>query len=180
MIQRTLILDTNVYGELLVEHDGFELIRRIKADNALYIYGVDKIEHELHDVPSDKKIKGKIFREMVLSAYRSLVDEELVFTPLVNYLTSKYYEKYRELRKSGKYYALIKPKGLKYDESDLKIDFGIIAVASLKGVDIVVSADKRTMMSGLATATYDVVNKVNGLRTPALVDYFVFRKRYLK
>ncbi|GEM_PF-541735 len=180
MIQSTYIFDTNVYGELLIEHDSLMLIMRIKRDNALYIYGADIIEHELHDVPADKKIKGKIFRRLVLSAYRSLIDEELVFTPLVKYLASKYYEKYRELRKSGKHYARIKPKGLKYDEADLKADFGIIALASIKGVDIVVSADKRTMLSMLAAATYDSVNKVNGLKTPKLVDYFVFRQRYLK
>ena len=46
---------------------------------------------------------------------------------------------------------------------DLKIDFEIIAVASLKGVDVVVSADKRTMLSRLAAETYSIINKINGL-----------------
>ena len=88
--------------------------------------------------------------------------------------------KYNELRKSGKYFKIIKDKELKYKEKDLKVDFEIIAVASLKQVDIVVSADKRTMLSKLAAETYDVVNKINGLKTPRLVDYFEFRKRYIK
>ena len=65
-------------------------------------------------------------------------------------------------------------------EEDLKVDFEIIAVASLKEVDIVVSADKRTMLSKLANETYDLVNKTNGLRTPKLVDYFEFKEVHLK
>ena len=69
---------------------------------------------------------------------------------------------------------------MKYGKKDLKVDFEVIAIASLKGVDVVVSADKRTMLSRLATETYSIVNKINGLRTPKLVDYFAFRKRYLK
>ena len=180
MIQKTYILDTNVYGELLVEKKSFEAIRKIQRDKSLYIYGLDVIEHELHDVPSDKKIKGKVFRELVLSTYNSLIDEELILPPLAKYLALKYYEKYLELRKSGKYYKIVKAKEFKYNKSDLKIDFEIIAVASLKNVDIIVSADKRTMLSKLANETYDIINRLNDLKTPNLVDYFEFRKRYIK
>ncbi len=180
MIQHTYILDTNVYGELLIEKDSSKIIKKIERDKTLYIYGIDIIEHELCDVPTDKKIKGDIFRNIALSAYRSLIDNELALSPVAKYLASRYHKKYVELRKSGKYYKIVKEKELKYNERDLKIDFEIIAVASLKGVDVVVSADKRTMLSKLATETYNIVNKLNGLRTPKLVDYFEFRKRYIK
>jgi len=180
MIQKTYILDTNVYGELLIEKDSSEIIRRIDRDKSLFIYGVDVIEHELHDVPSNKKIKGKIFRDVVLSTYKSLIDEELILSPIADYLASEYFKKYVELRKSSKYYKIVKDNELTYNEEDLKIDFDIIAVASLKGVDIVVSADKRTMLSKLATETYNIVNKINSLNTPKLIDYFEFRKRYKK
>ena len=180
MIQKTYILDTNVYGEILIEKESVKIINKIEKDRSLFIYGVDVIEHELYDVPTDKKIKGKIFRELVLLTYKSLIDEEIILPPLADYLASRYYKKYLELRKSRKYYKLTKVKELKYNEDDLKIDFQIIAVASLKGVDIVVSADKRTMLSNVASETYNIVNKINGLRTPKLVDYFEFRKRYLK
>ena len=178
MIQKIYILDTNVYVELLIEKGSLDIIRRIERDKSLLIYGVDVIEHELHDVPSDKKIKGKMFRDVLLATYNSLIDDEIPLSPLANYLASKYFGKYTELRKSGKYYKVVKDKELKYSERDLKIDFEVIAVASLKGVDIVVSADKRTMFSKLATETYSIVNKLNGLKTPNLVDYFEFRKRY--
>ena len=197
MIQRTYILDTNVYGELLIEKGSMKIIKKIQRDKTLYLYGITIIEHELQDVPTDKKIKGKIFKNFVLSVYKSLIDSEITSSPITNYLASEYYKKYVELRKSGKYYKVVKDKELKYDKKDLKVDFEIIAIASLKGVDIVVSADKtrknrrflvsqkslisvRTMLSRLATETYKIVNKINGLRTPKLIDYFEFRKRYIK
>lgn len=180
MRQNTYILDTNVYGELLIEKKGVEIISRIDGDKTLRIYGIDIIEQELQDVPSDKKIKGAAFRELVLSVYRSLIDEEFLLSPLANYLSSEYYRKYAKLRKSGRYYFLAKAKEMQYNEADLRVDFGIIAVASLKVVDVVVTADKRTMLSRLATETYSAVNRVNGLKTPNLVDYFEFRRRYIK
>ena len=180
MVQKTYILDTNVYGELIVEKEMSEIISKIKKDDSLYIYGVDIIEQELHDVPSDKKIKGDFFRDAVLNLYKSLIKEEIILSPISKYLTSEYIKKYSELKKSGKYFKIINNKELKRKEEDLKVDFEIIAIASLKGVDIVVSADERTMLSGLSTETYDIVNKINGLVTPNLIDYFEFRKRYIK
>jgi len=178
MKQETYILDTNVYGEILIEKNSEKVIDNIEKDKSLYIFGVDIIKEELHDVPSDKKIKGKIFRETILSAYNSLIDEELISPPIARYLASQYYKNYSKLMKSGKY--IFKKKELKYSEEDLKNDFQIIAIAALKGIDIIVSADKRTMLSDIAKKTYDVVNKINNLRTPRLIDYFEFRKRYIK
>src|SRR3989344_314756 len=164
MKQRTYILDTNVYGELLIEKDSEKIIKNIDKDESLYIYGIDIIKKELQDVPSDKKIKGYIFKEFVTSTYNSLIDEELNISPITSYIASQYYRKYKELRKSGKYYKIVKNKELKYTEEDLKNDFQIIAIASLKGIDIVISADQRTMLSSIAKTTYDIVNKINDLR----------------
>ena len=180
MQNKTYILDTNVYGELLIEEKSEELIKEIENDKSLYIYGVDIIEGELHDVPSDKKIKGDIFRSVVLSTYKSLIDEELILSPLAKYLANEYFKRYIGLRKSGRYYKIIKNKEIKYKEEDLKIDFEIIALASIKNIDIVISADKRTMLSKLATETYNIINKINGLKTPNLIDYFKFKRRYIK
>ena len=179
MPNKTCILDTNVYGEILVERESVRIVERMKNDKSLFVYGLDVIEQELSDVPSDKKIKGDIFRELALLTYKSLTDEELVLSPLAKYLASEYFKKYAALRKSGKFYRLTKSKEFKYAEADLKVDFEIIATASLQEVEVVVSADKRTMLSAIARETYALVNKVNRLTTPKLEDYFVFRKRYL-
>ncbi|MBI2105317.1 hypothetical protein HYT56_00595 [Candidatus Woesearchaeota archaeon] len=179
MKQETYILDTNVYGELLIEENSEKVIENIEKDKSLYIYGIDVIEKELQDVPSDKKIKGKIFRQTVLSTYKSLIDEEITVSPIAKYLASQYYKNYIKIRKIRKY-ASIKEKETNYTEEDLKSDFQIIAIASLKNVDIVVSADKRTMLSDISKKTYDTINKINNLRTPKLIDYFNFIERYTK
>ena len=76
--------------------------------------------------------------------------------------------------------GLIDSKTKKYSEDDLEADFQIIVVASLKGVDVVVSTDKRTILSKLAEDTYTIINKANGLSTPKLVKYSDFKSRYIK
>jgi len=179
-MQKTYIIDTNVYGELLIEQEGIEIIVGIKEDKTVYVYGVDVIEKELEESPIGIKFKGKLLRKAVLTIYNTIIDEELKLFPIAKYVSSKYYEKFDELRKSGKHYKLISSKVKKYNEDDLKIDFQIIAMASLKGIDIVVSKDKRTMLSKLAEETYKIINSINGLRTPKLVKYSDFRERYIK
>jgi hypothetical protein len=179
MPKSTYILDTNVYGELLVEGESVRIVEKMRKDKSLFVYGLDVIGRELGEVPSDKKIKGGIFRDLALLTYRSLIDEELVLSPLARYLAAEYFTKYSLLRKSGKFYHITTSKEFKFSENDVRADFEIIAMASLKGVTIVVSADKRTMLSAIARETYAKVNASNGLATPMLEDYFVFRKRYL-
>ncbi len=180
MMQKTYILDTNVYGEILVEPNREQIVKKLKTAKYFFIYGVDVIEKEIDNSPKDIKYKGQFFRTALLSLFEVIVKEIIKVTPITEYLANQYFKKYKELETSGRFYKLIKDKRKKYSETDLKIDFEIIAAASLKGVDIVVSADKRTMLSKLAAETYDIVNAINGLRTPKLIDYFEFRKRYLK
>ena len=131
MMQKTYILDTNVYGELLIESNSPQIIEKIREDKATYVYGIDIIENELKDSPIEIKYKGKILREAVLSIYKNLIDEELKLFPIAEYMASKYFKKFAELRKSGKYYGLADSKTKKYSENDLRIDFQIIAMASL-------------------------------------------------
>lgn len=75
MIQRTLILDTNVYGELLVETNGPEVVKGIKEDKAVYVYGLDIIEDELKASPATVKFKSGLLREAVLSIRRGMRNE---------------------------------------------------------------------------------------------------------
>ena len=107
-----------------------------------------------------------------------LIDKNLKLFPLSEHLASEYYKKFNELRKSGRYYKSLKSKIKKYTKEDLKVDFQIIAIASIKNLDIVVSTDKRTMLSEIAEETYNKINKINSLRTPKLVKYSEFIVRY--
>jgi len=180
MIQHTYILDTNVYGELLTESDREVLVQKISTNKTTIIYGVDVIELELKNAPKDVKYKGIFFRNALMELFESLVDEVMKVTPIARYLAVEYFKKYVQLKNSGKYYNLIKDKRKKYSEDDLKVDFQIIAVASLNSVDVVVSSDTRTMLSDLSKDVYEYVNKINGLRTPKLIEYEDFKENYLK
>jgi len=178
MKQKTYILDTNVYGELLIEKNSEELIENICKDDSVYIYGLDVIEKELKETPVEAKHKNKLIKELVINIYESIIKEELKLVPIAKYIASEYYKKFDELRKSGKYHKTLSPKIEKYKEEDLSVDFQIIAIASLRNIDIVVSTDKRTILSEIAEDTYQRTNKLNGLRTPELVKYSEFKRRY--
>ena len=177
-MQKTYILDTNVYGELLLEKNSEKLIENINKDDSVYIYGIDIIEKELQETPVEAKYKSKLMKELVMNIYESIIKEELTLVPIAQYIASEYYKKFDELRKSGRYYKSLSPKIDKYKEEDLNVDFQIIAVASLRNVDIVVSTDKRTILSEIAEDTYKRINTLNGLRTPRLVTYSEFKRRY--
>ena len=180
MMQKTYILDTNVYGELLIEPNGEEIIKEIKEDRTIYIYGLDIIETELKESPVEIKIGKNLLRDAVITIYKTIVDEELKSFPVARYLASEYYKEYDRLRKSGRYYKLISQKTKKYTEVDLRIDFQIIAMASLKRINVVVSTDRRTILSSLAEDTYNKVNRLNNIKTPKLVKYSDFKKRYIR
>ncbi len=173
MIQHTYILDTNVYGELLIEPNSDELVKKIRRNKSYFIYGVDIIEQELSETPLHIKYKGDVTQKLLIELFELLSDEIITVTSLAGHLAEDYFRRYKELSKSGKY-PIIKEK---YDEKNLKIDFQIIAIASIRSVDIVVSSDKRTMLSQLARDVYDHINKMNGLRTPELLEYEKFKER---
>ena len=112
----------------------------------------------------------------MIGLFELLSDEILTVTPLAKHLAEDYFRRYKELAKLGKY-KVIKEK---YDEENLKIDFQIIAIASIKAIDVVVSSDTRTMLSQLAKDVYAHINRINNLRIPELTEYEKFKEVYLK
>lgn len=176
MIQKTYILDTNVYGEILIEPKSEQLVKNIKTNKSFFIYGVDIIGDELSDTPKHIMYKGKITQKLLTDLFETLADEIITVTPLAYHLAKDYLNRYKAFAKSGKY-KIIKQK---HAEKSLRTDFQIIAIASILSVDIVVSSDKRTMLSELAKDVYGIVNKSNGLRTPELVEYTKFKEVCLK
>ena len=173
MIQRTFILDTNVYGEILIEPNREKLVQKIETTKTFFIYGVDIIEKELSETPSHVKYKGEITRDVLHTLFNSIVDKVITLSPIAKYLAEEYFREYEELSKKQSI-------AIKFNKENLKIDFQIIAIASLHSVDIVVSSDKRTMLSELSQKIYSLVNKVNSLRTPELLEYKEFKGVYLK
>lgn len=182
MPQATHILDSNVYGELAVDAAGAKIIKNVKEDKNLYVYGLDVIRKELMAVPAALVDHGEQIRDAILVVYRAIVDEELSLPPLAAYLASKYFEEFCRLRQLSRYKRVVGTKALaklrKFTEDDLCVDFQIVAAASLIGADIVVSMDARTILSPVAVDAYGEVNARNRLRTPALVKYSEFREKH--
>ena len=176
-MSKTIILDTNVYGELLLEKESKEIIKKIIQDKQIHICGIEIIEKELKETPREINYQDQVLKEAVLSIYESLIQENLKLSPLAEHLAKGYYKEFDRLRNSGRH-KLLSKKIKKYTEENLKIDFQIIAIASIKNIDIVVSTDKRTMLSEIAEETYCKVNEINGLQTPKLVKYSEFIGRY--
>ena len=171
MIARTFVMDTSFYGNLLLEPDKELLISKMKSTKTIFIIGIDVIEKELFETPAHVRYRGEATRKVLLTLFDFLVDEVVKLPPIAAYLAEEYFQAYRKHAKNKKL--------LKYGEENLKTDFQIIALASLRSVDVVVSADKRTMLSELAKKVYGSVNAKNGLRTPELVDYTTFKETYL-
>lgn len=183
MHQATHILDSNVYGELAVDPAGARIIRNVKEDKSLYVYGLDVIREELMAVPGTLVDRGEQIRNAILVIYQAVVDEEFSLPPLASYLASRYFEEFCRLRELGRYKKVIGTKALsklrKFTEDGLRIDFQIVAAASLIGADIVVSMDARTILSPVAADAYGAVNAGNRLRTPVLVKFSEFREKHL-
>lgn len=176
MKEEIIILDTNAYGELLLEENSEELIQKIRTDKFRLIYGVDVIERELEKTPLELKYKGQELRKLLVDLFESLSDKIIKVTPLVKHLAEDYFNRYKKISKT-KAYKKVKAK---YSEENIKIDFQIIAIASLNSIDIVVSSDTRTMLSQIAKDVYKHINKLNRLRTPKLIEYKKFKEEYLK
>jgi hypothetical protein len=77
---------------------------------------------------------------------------------------------------ASKYFIVYKELGGTAKEKDIENDFLIVAAASIKSLDVVVSEDNKTMKDRTAMKSYEIVNKLNGLRTPEFIGYELFKK----
>lgn len=162
---KRMLLDTNVYAELIMDEEvQRELLQLVPV--RILIYGSEVNRTELRDVPKEIQLQDKSKRMMLLQMYDLLTQKEkrtYRTTPFIELLSLKYFEEY--VRQKGK-------KG--YEE--LRKDFIIVATATIHGLDIIVSQDKKTMLSSEAQKAYETVNQQNQLRTPQMLDYPEFKK----
>lgn len=61
---------------------------------------------------------------------------------------------------------------------NIETDFTIVACASMYGLDIVVSDDKRTMFKKRVLKTYKSINKKENLRNPEFWFYKDLKEKY--
>ncbi len=160
---KRLLLDTNIYGEMVVDNHLNLLKEKLKQDNSLIIFGSSLIRKELRATPKKIKLEGSNLRIDLLSLYDELVKERnLNIDPRTQDLAQQYYYLYHTLGGS---------KG----KDEMANDLLIVACASLKEMDIVVSEDESTLKAEHALQAYTIVNTIRKLRNPNFISYEEFK-----
>jgi len=162
------MLDTNIYIRLVKDASfGAKITERLLTDDKYLIYGFEAINQELKNIPEKIKIgDGRSFREELLNLYFKLTKgEHIEETEEIKELANKYYEEYKIAKRNIK-------------KEDIINDFKIIACASIKKFEIIVSEDEKSMKDKIAREIYKRVNFELGYRTPTFYTYENIRKRY--
>lgn len=155
------LLDTSVYGRI-IEKNERDLFKELIGDKII-IYGNKLIRRELRDTPKKIKIldeeKLRNLRIYLLTLYDELVKNHSFEIALeMIKLAERYYEVYKEL-------------GGNRAKEQILNDFIIVACASMKKMDIVVSEDEKSMLGRDAIRAYKLVNKIKEERTPNFINY---------
>lgn len=161
-----VIFDTNIYGWLLLERDKAIIEEKMRADKDLIIYGYRLVRWELRNT-STATPYGRKKRIELLKSYDNLTNgHQLQHAEKIAVLAKQYYDHYRACG------------GICPWDSNIKIDFMIAACASIHALDIVYSADERTLLHKHAMQAYQDVNKEEGLKNPAFMHYKTLIRKY--
>jgi len=94
---KRLLLDTNIYGELVVDADINKLHDLLVSPKNVVIFGVKIIRLELRATPKKIKVEGSNLRIDLLNLYDSLVKERTInLNKEIESLAQNYYSTYRE------------------------------------------------------------------------------------
>ena len=96
---------------------------------------------------------------------KSMVKQKLeAFKEEMYFVAERYYDTYGELGGSISISVVLK-------------DFLIVACASIKQMDVLVSNDNYTMLTENAMRAYNLINKARKIKTPQFIDYVEFCRR---
>lgn len=159
-----LLLDTNIYGLLITDKDFHDLHSKLEAfkqTKQLLVYGLDVIRGELKASPR-QKIGGINLQATLLRAYSSFTIKEYTLEDRFQEVADEYYRAYTQL-------------GGNLPKNELNTDFLIVACASWKCINVVVSEDNATMLSELSINAYKKVNQQKNLHFPEFIGYQKFK-----
>ncbi len=163
-----VIFDTNIYGLLATEPDGLELQERIQSEKDFIVYGYAPIRRELRNISTTSKLSRRN-RLFLLHLYDAITGSRLLpNSTAVNHLAKKYYDYYLHL---GGGYAW---------ETSIRIDFLLVACASMHQLDVVYSNDAKTLMNKTALKTYAHINRKENKPTPRFVKYEELIEKFRK
>ena len=161
-----ILFDTSVYAELIIEKNTSKIVNQIKEDSEVMVKGFEIIRIELRQTPKKIIIQKKNLRNSLLELYDNLIrGKQILYSEKINQLAKEYYNSFKKNK-----------GGWSWDK--LKNDFRIIACASIHGIDIVYSKDKKTMLSPIAIKSYMEVNLIKKYRDPNFKFYEDLKKIY--
>ena len=163
-----VIFDSNIYGLLVLEAKINEIREKILKDPNFVVYGFRPIGKELRDTPKGEKL-GKINkRNLLLDLYDKLTKGRYLGESIkINELALKFYNSYRTFG------------GIKsWRETNIDIDFTIVACASYYKLDLVVSDDSSTLLSKPAMKAYRHITIKEGMWQPNFWKYSDLRMKY--
>ncbi len=154
-----VLFDTNIYGNLLEEADAGEIERRIKEEKGFIVYNFPLIRKEIRNIPKLTKVSRKV-RISLLEMYDRITEGHFLKDSIkIHNISMKYYNHYRNLG------------GIYNWDTNIRVDFMIVACASLYSLDVVYSDDQRTMLGKTALKAYQHININERLRTPNFLKY---------
>ena len=163
-----VLFDTNIYGNLLEESDAAEIEQKIKDEKEFVVYNFPPIRKEIRNIPKLTKTSKKA-RISLLEMYDHITGSHYLRNSIeITILAKKYFDHYKNL---GGTYGW---------DTNIKVDFTIVACASFHGLDIVYSDDQRTMIGKEAMKAYHHININENLRTPYFLKYANLLKKFRK
>lgn len=164
---KRVLFDTNVYTALLKEGEAGKSVVVQAAALGFRFYGFDEVRHELKAAPRMVAHFSENLRADLLRLYEEIIAREYSFEQKMMDLAVEYYNAYRSF-------------GGGISHKDIITDFLIVACASLKEVDVVVSQDSGSMLNVYAKRAYAEVNSKHSLSVPKLWAYEAFKKEIEK
>ena len=163
-----VIFDTNIYGLLAIEEKIDLIRRRISKDSDFVVYGFNPIRKELRDTPKYERLKGLNKRNLLLGLYDELTKGRYLKDSIqINRLALKFYNAYREFG------------GIRnWKDTNIDVDFTIVACASFYKLDVVVSDDSKTMLGKAARKAYRHITLKEGMWHPNFWKYSDLRTKY--
>ena len=162
--QKRIILDTSVYGELTADKETLINIKIKNESHEIIFYGGKIIRQELRETPKHATMEGKGLRILLLEMYDSIVGyHDLKSNKLIETLSEDYFKSYKD-------------EGGSLSNREMRNDLIIIAIATIYQLDIIVSSDKRSMLSDKAIRAYKKVNQEYGMKDPVFKTYAQFKE----
>ena len=154
-----MLLDSNIYGTLIVDDEPLDVIERI-INSTVIVRNFALIRDELRNTAATKRLPtGRKARTSLLNAYDLITTDNVI--PVNRGITQLADEFYRAYRRLGGHVG----------KKKILSDFKIVACATLHDCDIIVSNDNRTMRSPKALQAYGAVALFHGRRAPNFMSY---------